>query len=551
MVYFFRSIKFKLILLILGLAMLQNGYFLHQSLRQAESRIEKEIHAQLSFQLEHLQENLRYFIEREDFLQVQKEFVTLGLDAHIRLGILVNYEDEVFSALRRADIGKPWQNVIKQRFSEQAAELISRMQAKFTQVRISERGLVRKSDDGSYLEAVYPVVCGTSKGSLRPDKIGVVLLWKDLSILKQAARQDLLKNSLGAIFVVLIGAIIILIMLHYWVVHPLNNLSISAQNLANRQWDYTRRLPTKRTDEMGVLGRAFANMSAELKELFNKLEQKVEERTVQLENAYNEITQLNQRLASENIRMGTELEVTRKLQQMVLPHEAELKQIQELDIACFMEPASEVGGDYYDVLQYNGQVQIGIGDVTGHGLESGVLMLMVQTAVRTLLLNNISDAHTFMSVLNRVIYDNVQRMHSDKNLTLSILNYTHGKLCLTGQHEEVLLVKKNATIQRIDTFDLGFMVGLEKDISPFIAEMEVELQEGDGIVLYTDGITEARQGKQEYGLDRLCRIIQTHWDQSAQAVLEAVVDDVRTFINNSQLQDDITLLVIKKTALNG
>jgi serine phosphatase RsbU (regulator of sigma subunit) len=81
--------------------------------------------------------------------------------------------------------------------------------------------------------------------------------------------------------------------------------------------------------------------------------------------------------------MSAELAVSRKLQQMLLPKEHELNQIPGLEIAGFMEPATEVGGDYYDVLNHNGNVKIGIGDVTGHGLESGVVMLMTQTATRT------------------------------------------------------------------------------------------------------------------------------------------------------------------------
>ncbi len=60
----------------------------------------------------------------------------------------------------------------------------------------------------------------------------------------------------------------------------------------------------------------------------------------------------------------------------------ELAAVQDLEIAGYMEPAAEVGGDYYDVLCHEGVVTIGIGDVTGHGLESGLLMLMAQTAVR-------------------------------------------------------------------------------------------------------------------------------------------------------------------------
>ena len=88
-----------------------------------------------------------------------------------------------------------------------------------------------------------------------------------------------------------------------------------------------------------------------------------------------------------------------------------------------MEPADEVGGDYYDILQQDGKVKIGIGDVTGHGLESGMLMIMVQTATRVLLESNLADPVKFLDILNRSLYKNVQRMKSDKNLTLSILDY--------------------------------------------------------------------------------------------------------------------------------
>jgi sigma-B regulation protein RsbU (phosphoserine phosphatase) len=97
-----------------------------------------------------------------------------------------------------------------------------------------------------------------------------------------------------------------------------------------------------------------------------------------------------------------------------------------------MQPADEVGGDYYDVLSYDGRVKIGIGDVTGHGLESGVLMIMVQTAVRTLLENNETDPVKFLSVLNRTIYHNIQRMNIDKSMSIALLDYEEGKLRLSG-----------------------------------------------------------------------------------------------------------------------
>jgi len=257
-----------------------------------------------------------------------------------------------------------------------------------------------------------------------------------------------------------------------------------------------------------------------------------------------------QEAMEENLRMGAELQVSRRLQKMVLPTQQELNNINELDIACFMEPADEVGGDYYDVLKHNGHVKISIGDVTGHGLESGVLMLMVQMAVRTLLANNVTDSKTFMRVLNEVVFDNVKRMESDKNMTLSLFDYYAGHLAFIGQHEEILVVRADGKIERIDTVDLGFMVGLEKDISKFVEEAELVLEPGDGIVLYTDGLTEARnEQKKCYTIERLCEVISENWHLPANSIQQAVISDLYQFIGQQKLIDDVTLLVLKQKQL--
>ncbi|MEM8639120.1 MAG: transporter substrate-binding domain-containing protein [Cyanobacteria bacterium P01_G01_bin.54] len=267
----------------------------------------------------------------------------------------------------------------------------------------------------------------------------------------------------------------------------------------------------------------------------------------QLAAANAQIRQLNERLSVENLRMGAELDVAQRVQQMILPKPQELAAIEPLDIAGYMRPAAEVGGDYYDVLFEAGVVTIGIGDVTGHGLESGLVMMMLQTVVRTLTQLRETDPVRFLNTVNATLYANVQRMDVDRSLTLAILTYVEGHLCIIGQHEEVLLVRADGQLTRIHTLDLGLPIGLVDDIAAFVDQKTLKLGSGDGIVLYTDGIPEAWNAAQEfYGLERLCQVIACHWQADAAAIQQAVIDDVQAFIGHQTVMDDITLLVLKQ-----
>jgi sigma-B regulation protein RsbU (phosphoserine phosphatase) len=310
--------------------------------------------------------------------------------------------------------------------------------------------------------------------------------------------------------------------------------------------DYSVRVNIPSGDEVGELGRAFNNMAAEIQNYTGNLERLVEERTRSLAQANREIQALNEQLKGENVRMHAELDIARRIQSMVLPKPVELSSVNRLDIAGYMEAASEVGGDYYDVLQAGSRVKIGIGDVTGHGLESGVLMLMVQSAARALLESGDMDSCTFMKVLNNAIYKNVARTESANNLTLSFIDYSENKITLTGQHEEMIVVRNDGSVERIETLDLGFPIGLEADISQFINSRSIHFDSGDIVILYTDGVTEAESpdGKL-FGVERLCESANRHRSGTAQEIKQNIIRDVLGHIDTQKIHDDITLVVIK------
>jgi sigma-B regulation protein RsbU (phosphoserine phosphatase) len=256
-----------------------------------------------------------------------------------------------------------------------------------------------------------------------------------------------------------------------------------------------------------------------------------------------------QQLEQENVRMGAELDVAQRIQAMILPKEDELKKCKGLDVAAKMVPASEVGGDLYDVLpQSDGSTALVIGDVTDHGLASGLVMLMSQSALRLCLEEAHADLMKSITFLNTMLYKNVQtRMNDSRTLTLALLHHKDGLVRMAGQHESVVILRKGQTEpEEIETGDLGTIVGMIDDIEPMVAETSFRLEPGDCMLLYTDGATEAENPKQEqYGIERVKESLVRAQGKPAQDVVNALFSDLMAFIDTAPVFDDITLVVVR------
>ena len=119
-------------------------------------------------------------------------------------------------------------------------------------------------------------------------------------------------------------------------------------------------------------------------------------------------------------------------------------------------------------------------------------------------------------------------------------------LTLTGQHEVALIVRDDGSLEKIDTLDLGFPVGLEFDIAPFIRSHKLKFTTGDTLILHTDGVTEAENSEGDlFGLDRLCDSAIRHGRGETDEVIKGIVGDVKAFIGSQNIYDDITLVVMR------
>lgn len=359
-----------------------------------------------------------------------------------------------------------------------------------------------------------------------------------------AATSRIFKGQIIALILSMLMVLAAIFAISKRITAGLAELSAAARRLKEK--DYSVRIKKPGGDEVGEVGVAFNSMAEDVRYHTENLEHIVADRTQELAAANAVNLALNERLKSENQRLGTELDVARRIQMMVLPKAAELAAISRLDIATYMEPADEIGGDYYDVLQVGDRIKVGIGDVTGHGLESGVLMLMVQSVARGLQEQGDGDPVKFLNVLNRAVYKNVERTESGKHLSLAFVDYGVDEVVISGQHEEVLIVRAGGAVERIDTNDLGFPIGLEPEIEAFVATKTVSFNSGDVMILYTDGINEAESPDGElFGMDRLCDSAAAHSAGSAEFICKGIVADLMAFISTQRIHDDITLVVLK------
>lgn len=319
----------------------------------------------------------------------------------------------------------------------------------------------------------------------------------------------------------LIGLVIVFLfislLIHKLINNPLNKLTKQMKLILTGK-SY-KRIETSRIDEIGIIAQFFNEITENLEIISKKLK--------------------------EEQRMSSELNVAAEIQQTILPKQSPV--VPGLEVVTKNRPAVEIGGDSFDYINGKDATYFYIGDVTGHGAPAALVMMMVNTLLHTY-------AEMYENAYDIVVNTNKQlkpRIKASMFMSMLMLKWDHKlqKMTYVGSGHEYILIYRAKTGQ-IDSIKCGGVaLGMTPDNSKIVKELELPLEVGDQIVLYTDGITEAQNTAGEmFGLDRLKELISKYASQyGPEGVTYHTATDFSQFVGETEQIDDITLMALKYT----
>jgi serine phosphatase RsbU (regulator of sigma subunit) len=261
------------------------------------------------------------------------------------------------------------------------------------------------------------------------------------------------------------------------------------------------------------------------------------EKNVQLTEAYEELKAAQAQII-EKEKLEKELEVAREIQSSILPRTQPLNP--DYAFGHKFMPVSAVGGDFFDFIpldQHN--VGIAIGDVTDHGVPAALFMALAVTALRAESHRTSSPCETLESVNRQLLEFNDTGMFV--TMIYGILNYkSHEFQYVRAGHSLPLLLDANSKFIDLEQ-SVGQPLGLFADLS--LDEQSVILPPHSNLLMYTDGITEAVNGQDEfYGLERLQQVLKENSSKSAPEICEMIWRSLENYLEDSPQQDDVTIL---------
>ena len=252
-------------------------------------------------------------------------------------------------------------------------------------------------------------------------------------------------------------------------------------------------------------------------------------------------------MANEKKRLDHDLEIARDIQRILLPSEAPA--IDGFQISGINVPARQVSGDYFDYIQVDqDRLGVAIADVSGKGVPASLIMAICRSVLRAEAARNPSPADVLRKV-NRQLYPDIKE---DMFISMAYLILGHqqdGVTLARAGHDAPLWYKRQSQTV-IPVKSPGMVVGIDSGsvFDRLTVDFAVPLERNDCLVLYTDGVTETLNSEgDEFGVDRMMQSVRASANDSAQAIVKRIIEDVREFTGSVPQNDDMTLIAIRKT----
>ena len=328
--------------------------------------------------------------------------------------------------------------------------------------------------------------------------------------------------TLTVLAIILVGILLLAVCIHVLLQHmvrPIRQLTDAAYHIA--QGDFNAQLPDMPTnDDFGKLHDAFAHMQHSLKRYISDLQTATEARE----------------------RINGELNVAHRIQMEILPTDFVMPQgYASIDADAYLRPARSVGGDFYDFRLEDGKMYFAIGDVSGKGVAAAIVMSMTCTLFRSLVSRHESPA-AIMDQLNKMLERNNQTSIF-VTMFVGILDAATGNLVYSNAgHNAPVLFSPTGGCTELPVKP-KLPLGLFASVS--YAEQTCRMQEGQSLLLYTDGLTEAENArKEQLGTQRMETELQQLTGKTAHEVIDGMKRSLTLFVGEAEQSDDLTLFAI-------